>query len=153
MKSLFTPSLSDLSLSISLHLYPYLTKPSVSSSESVWLLKLKEQQSVPTQIVTHTHTHRQSTLDKYMINCFRTTVLVRSCFYNKEYTVLIRSTTLQRTKQSCYRKNTTSGINFPYVQMINLSYIYLGSSVCLSSCHIPVVLSYLRNAELFFMLK
>ena len=24
----------------------------------------------------------------------------------------------------------------------SLSYIYLGSSVCLSSCHIPVVLSY-----------
>ncbi len=34
---------------------------------------------------------------------------------------------------------------------LNLSYIYLGSSVCLSSCHIPVILSYLRNAELFFM--
>jgi len=31
-----------------------------------------------------------------------------------------------------------------------LSYIHLGSSVCLSSCHIPVVLSYLRNALLFF---
>jgi hypothetical protein len=30
-------------------------------------------------------------------------------------------------------------------------YIYLGSSVCLSSCHIPVILSYLQNAELFFM--
>jgi hypothetical protein len=29
-----------------------------------------------------------------------------------------------------------------YRNAINLSYIYLGSSVCLSSCHIPVVLSY-----------
>jgi hypothetical protein len=38
----------------------------------------------------------------------------------------------------------------------HLSYIHLGSSVCLSSCHIPscrpvIFLSYLRNAELFFM--
>ena len=32
----------------------------------------------------------------------------------------------------------------------NLSYIYLGSSVCLSSCHIPVVLSYSCHIPVIF---
>jgi hypothetical protein len=63
--------------------------------------------------------------------------------------VLTRHTVVRRNIVHC----PTTGIF--------LSYIYLRSSVCLSSCHIPVVLSYscrpviflsyLRNAELFYM--
>jgi hypothetical protein len=84
-KSLHTLPLRSVSF-LSLHLYPSLFNPSVSSPESVWLLKLKEWQSVPTQIVTHTHTHthshthRQSTLGKYMVNN-KSTLVVDTCYF------------------------------------------------------------------------
>ncbi len=52
-----------------------------------------------------------------------------------------------------WRMYTLFSLSLMFINLFYLSYIYLGSSVCLSSCHIPVVLSYLQNAELFFMFK
>ena len=47
-----------------------------------------------------------------------------------------------RNKAPCVNKQCG-----PYLQ--HLSYIHLGSSVCLSSCHIPVVLSYSCRPVIF----
>jgi hypothetical protein len=63
MKSLFTPFLFNLSLSYPSIFNPSIFNPSVSSPWSVLLLKQKEEPE-RSAIVTH----RQSILDKYMIN-------------------------------------------------------------------------------------